>query len=96
MMDTPDEVTGPINLGNPGEFTIRQLAEQVLDLTGSKSKLEHRPLPQDDPQQRQPNIDKARETLGWEPTVPLKQGLKKTIAYFDELLRETAPVHPPR
>ncbi len=82
LMATPDEVTGPINLGNPGEFTIRELAETVIRMTGSKSELVFEALPQDDPMQRQPNIDKARETLGWEPTIPLEQGLEKTIAYF--------------
>jgi UDP-glucuronate decarboxylase len=96
LMGTGDEVTGPINLGNPGEFTIRQLAEKVIALTGSKSKLEYRPLPQDDPQQRQPNIEKAKAVLGWEPTIALEAGLKKTIAYFDELLRENVDIHPAR
>lgn len=86
LMDTPDEVTGPINLGNPGEFTIRALAEKVVELTGTGSKIEYRPLPQDDPQQRQPDITKARKILGWEPTVQLEEGLRRTIAYFDELL----------
>ena len=86
LMDSPDAVTGPVNLGNPVEFTIRQLAEQVLALTGSKSKLEFRPLPADDPKQRQPDISRAKGTLGWEPKVPLEEGLKKTIAYFDDLL----------
>jgi UDP-glucuronate decarboxylase len=86
LMDSPDHITGPINIGNPGEFTIRQLAEQVIDLTGSKSKLVFMPLPQDDPKQRQPNIDKAREILGWEPKVQLRDGLTKTIAYFDGML----------
>lgn len=86
LMDTSDEVTGPINLGNPGEFTIRALAEKVVELTGSGSKIEYRPLPQDDPQQRQPDITKARSILGWEPTVQLEEGLCRTIAYFDELL----------
>jgi len=86
LMDSPDTVTGPINLGNPVEFTIRQLAEQVIALTGSKSKLEFRPLPADDPKQRQPDISRAKNTLGWEPKVPLEEGLKKTIAYFDDLL----------
>lgn len=86
LMDTSDEVTGPINLGNPGEFTIRALAEKVVELTGSGSKIEYRPLPQDDPQQRQPDITKARSILGWEPTVQLEEGLRRTIAYFDELL----------
>jgi UDP-glucuronate decarboxylase len=86
LMDSPDDITGPINLGNPGEFTIRQLAELVLEMTGSRSKLEFRPLPQDDPTQRRPDIGKARELLGWEPTIPLRQGLERTIAYFDQLL----------
>ncbi|WP_291201350.1 UDP-glucuronic acid decarboxylase family protein [Hyphomonas sp.] len=86
LMDSPDHITGPINIGNPGEFTIRQLAEQVIDLTGSKSKLVFLPLPQDDPKQRQPNIDKAREILGWEPKVQLRDGLTKTITYFDAML----------
>jgi UDP-glucuronate decarboxylase len=86
LMDSADHITGPINIGNPGEFTIRQLAEQVIDLTGSKSKLVFMPLPQDDPKQRQPNIEKAREILGWEPKVQLRDGLTKTIAYFDGML----------
>ena len=86
LMNTADEVTGPINLGNPGEFTIRQLAETVIELTGAKSNLVHRPLPSDDPKQRQPDITRARETLDWEPTIVLRDGLKRTIAYFDDLL----------
>jgi len=86
LMDTGDDITGPINIGNPGEFTIRQLAEQVIDLTGSKSKLVFMPLPQDDPKQRKPNIGKAREILGWEPEVQLRDGLTRTIAYFDGML----------
>lgn len=86
LMDSPDTVMGPINLGNPVEFTIRQLAEQVIALTGSKSKMEFCPLPADDPKQRQPDISRARSALGWEPKVPLEDGLKKTIAYFDDLL----------
>lgn len=88
LMETPDSVTGPINIGNPGEFTIRQLAENVIDLTGSKSKLVFRPLPQDDPKQRQPDITKARDILKWEPSVELRDGLSKTIAYFDALLAD--------
>jgi UDP-glucuronate decarboxylase len=87
LMDTPDDITGPINLGNPNEFTIRQLAEQVIDLTGSSSVIVERPLPQDDPTQRQPNIDLARETLDWTPKVQLREGLTKTIEYFDALLK---------
>ena len=77
---------GPINLGNPNEFTIRQLAELVIELTGSSSTLVNRPLPADDPLQRQPDISLAKEKLGWQPAVPLKEGLRHTIAYFDELL----------
>ncbi len=95
LMDSPDAVTGPINLGNPHEFTIRQLAERVIALTGAKSKLVKRPLPADDPMQRKPNIDKAKSILNWEPTIQLDDGLKKTIAYFDDLLRRNigpAPV----
>jgi UDP-glucuronate decarboxylase len=88
LMDSDDAVTGPINLGNPGEFTIRELAEKVLAETGSKSKIEYRPLPSDDPRQRQPDITKAREILGWRPTTDLDAGLRKTIAYFDALLSE--------
>ena len=83
-------MTGPINLGNPGEFTILQLAEQVLALTGSSSEIVHRPLPEDDPMQRRPDITKAKALLDWEPTIPLEQGLVKTIAYFDRLLGEAA------
>jgi len=82
-------VTGPINLGNPGEFTIRQLAEQVIELTGSTSKLTHLPLPQDDPQKRKPDITRANQTLNWQPEVALQDGLVKTIAYFDNLLKST-------
>ena len=87
LMATPDDITGPINLGNPGEFTIRQLAEQVIDLTGSSSKLVHLPLPQDDPKQRRPDITRAAEVLDWTPAIPLRDGLIRTIAYFDELLK---------
>ncbi|QEX14772.1 dTDP-glucose 4,6-dehydratase [Hypericibacter terrae] len=86
LMAAPDELTGPVNLGNPGEFTIRQLAEMVIEQTGSKSKLVFHPLPADDPQQRRPDITLAQQKLGWQPTVPLKEGLTKTIAYFDGLL----------
>ena len=87
LMDSDESITGPINLGNPGEFTMRELAEQVLALTGSKSRLEFRPLPADDPRQRQPDISQAKEKLGWQPSVPLKDGLQKTIEYFDQLLK---------
>ncbi len=86
LMETPDAVTGPVNLGNPGEFTILELAEQVLALIGSSSKLRFEPLPQDDPRQRKPDIDLARRLLGWEPTVPLADGLKRTVPYFEGLL----------
>tara|TARA_R110001599_G_scaffold7116_1_gene35090 strand:- start:54 stop:1007 length:954 start_codon:yes stop_codon:yes gene_type:complete len=87
LMGTGPEFVGPVNIGNPGEFTIRQLAERVIDLTGSKSQLVHHPLPQDDPKQRQPDITMARDKLGWEPTVKLDEGLKPTIAYFEEEIR---------
>jgi UDP-glucuronate decarboxylase len=86
-MNTPDEVVGPINLGNPVEFTIKQLAEMVVELVGSKSRLIHAPLPSDDPKQRQPDITLACEILAWEPKVALREGLAKTVVYFDELLR---------
>jgi UDP-glucuronate decarboxylase len=82
LMDTGDDVTGPINVGNPDEFTMIELAENVLRLTGSKSKLVKMPLPADDPRQRQPDITRAKKTLGWEPKVKLEDGLKETIAYF--------------
>ena len=88
LMNTSDDVTGPINLGNPNEFTIKELAQLVIDLTGAKSKLIHEPLPQDDPKQRQPDISLARNTLGWEPTIALRDGLVKTIAYFESMLNE--------
>ena len=88
LMQSGDEVVGPINIGNPVEFSMLQLAENVLALTGSKSRIAHRPLPQDDPKQRQPDISKAQSLLGWQPATPLKEGLKKTIAYFEALLRE--------
>ena len=86
MMNTDDSITGPINLGNPNEFTIKQLAELVIELTGSKSKIVYQPAAQDDPQQRQPIIDKAQQVLGWQPTVQLREGLAKTIEYFRELV----------
>ncbi|MBX9635805.1 MAG: NAD-dependent epimerase/dehydratase family protein, partial [Magnetospirillum sp.] len=86
LMGTGDEITGPINLGNPSEFTMRELAEMVLEITGSRSKLIHMPLPQDDPKQRQPDITLARKHLEWAPTVPLREGIKATVAYFEELL----------
>lgn len=86
LMGTGDDVTGPINLGNPGEFTMIELAQAVIRLTGSKSQLVHKPLPSDDPRQRKPNIDKAQKILGWEPKVQLEEGLTHTIAYFDKVL----------
>ncbi len=86
LMDSPADVTGPINLGNPGEFTIRELAELTIELTGSSSKLVFRPLPTDDPKQRQPDIARARGQLDWQPAIPLREGLQRTIAYFDLLL----------
>ncbi len=88
MMATGNDVTGPVNIGNPGEFTILQLAEMVIELTGSKSKIVKRPLPADDPRQRKPDISKAKALLGWEPSTPLRDGLTKTIAYFDQLLKD--------
>jgi UDP-glucuronate decarboxylase len=86
LMDSAPEITGPINLGNPTEFTMQQLAETILDLTGSTSRIIHETLPIDDPKQRQPDITLAREQLGWEPTTDLKAGLMQTIAYFEQLL----------
>ena len=88
LMNTPDEFTGPVNLGNPNEFTIRELAEHVIAITGSASTIVQRPLPQDDPMQRQPNITLAREALDWEPKIQLKEGLTRTIEYFDGLLSQ--------
>ncbi|MBN9563440.1 MAG: SDR family oxidoreductase [Alphaproteobacteria bacterium] len=88
MMRSDEDVTGPMNLGNPHEIPVRALAERIVSLTGSHSKIMHRPLPQDDPLQRCPDIARAREVLGWEPTVQLDRGLQHTIAYFDTLLTE--------
>ena len=88
LMDTPQEVTGPVNIGNPNEFTMKQLAQTIIELTGSRSAIEYRPLPADDPTQRQPDITLARDLLDWEPKVQLTEGLTQTIAYFDELLRQ--------
>ena len=88
LMNSDVEVTGPINLGNPDEFTIKDLAEQVIELSGSRSRIRYDPLPVDDPQQRQPDISKAKELLGWHPSVRLEEGLKLTIKYFDELLKD--------
>jgi UDP-glucuronate decarboxylase len=88
LMATPDGFSGPVNLGNPGEFTMLELAENVLRLTGSKSKLVFHPLPEDDPKQRQPNIELAKDKLGWTPKVTLEDGLKETIAYFRHTLNK--------
>jgi len=92
LMGSPDDLTGPINLGNPGEFTMRELAQTILDLTGSRSPFLHEPLPQDDPRQRQPDISLAKHHLDWEPKIALRDGLKPTIAYFDALLSRQPPV----
>ena len=86
MMETPEGFTGPVNVGNPGEFTMLELAEMVIALTGSKSRLEFQPLPQDDPRQRKPDISLASEKLGWQPKVPLEEGIRRTIEYFKQLL----------
>ena len=88
-MMNQDKIIGPVNIGNPGEFTMLELAKEVLDLTGSKSKIVYKPLPGDDPKMRRPNIELAKSALGWEPTIPLRQGLEKTIVYFDKLLKES-------
>ena len=89
LMNTPDEVTGPMNLGNPVEFTIRQLAELVFELVGTKPRLVFKPLPSDDPRQRQPDITLAKEALAWEPKIALRDGLIRTIVYFDALLNNS-------
>jgi len=86
MMDSPDDMVGPVNIGNPHEITVRELAERVIGMTGSASRIVFRPLPADDPMQRCPNIGIAKDRLGWEPQVPLEAGLARTIAYFDRLL----------
>ena len=88
FMDTKPDETGPLNLGNPTEFTIIELAQMVIELTGSRSRIVHRPLPENDPRQRQPDISRATELLDWRPRMPLKQGLTRTIAYFNELLAD--------
>jgi len=85
MMNGPDTFIGPVNIGNPVEFTMLELAQQVIELSGSKSKIVHKPLPADDPTQRQPDITLAKKHLGWEPTVPLRDGLKKTIDWFKSI-----------
>ena len=88
LMASDDSFTGPVNLGNPVEFTIKELAEKIIEMTGSKSELSLNPLPQDDPKQRQPSIELAKKELGWEPKIKLEEGLKTTIAYFDSLIKE--------
>jgi UDP-glucuronate decarboxylase len=90
LMGTGDDVTGPINLGNPEEHTIREIAAMIIDLTNSKSAIVRRPLPEDDPRQRRPDISQANSVLGWQPRTTLEDGLRKTIAYFDALLRNRA------
>jgi len=87
LMNTPSDFSGPVNLGNPGEFTVGELAEKIIDLAGSKSKLSYHPLPDDDPVQRRPDISLASTALDWQPTVSLEDGLKKTISYFKEFIR---------
>jgi UDP-glucuronate decarboxylase len=88
LMDSPDGVTGPINIGNPSEFTIRELAEKVIVLTGSSSELIFKDLPEDDPKQRQPDISKAKDLLDWEPNIELEEGLGRTIVYFCDRLAD--------
>ncbi|HZT88157.1 MAG TPA: NAD-dependent epimerase/dehydratase family protein, partial [Stellaceae bacterium] len=95
LMAAPDDITGPMNLGNPVETPVAELAHLVVELTGSRSKIVHRPLPVDDPIQRCPDIAQARAILAWEPRVPLKSGLKRTIAYFDKLLSERGELKEP-
>jgi UDP-glucuronate decarboxylase len=87
-MNSADDVTGPINIGNPKEFTILELASLVIELIGSRSRVVHRPRPQDDPRQRRPDISKANDLLKWAPETQLREGLMKTIAYFDDLLKD--------
>jgi UDP-glucuronate decarboxylase len=94
FMDSPDEFTGPVNLGNPGEFTIRALAEKIIELTGSRSRLTSKPLPSDDPMQRCPDIGLARQKLGWQPRTSLEDGLRRTIPYFEALLRRRGELSP--
>ncbi len=94
MMGAPDDITGPINIGNPNEFTILELAKQVIELTGSRSEIVYRPLPQDDPTQRQPIIEKATRILQWTPRTQLREGLLKTIAYFETIIERPAAPTP--
>ncbi len=95
-MNTGDDFNGPVNLGNPDEFTILELAEKIIGLTGSRSELVFKPLPADDPRQRRPDITLATQVLGWSPETDLRQGLEKTISYFDALLSEIPPESLPR
>ena len=95
LMDSPDEFTGPVNIGNPGELSVLELAEKIIDLTSSSSKLNFKPLPTDDPAQRQPDIGLARKTLEWSPDIALDDGLRKTIPYFEKLLRAIGADHQP-
>jgi UDP-glucuronate decarboxylase len=88
LMDTSPDITGPVNVGNPAEFTVMELAQMTVSLIGSRSKIAHRPLPENDPKQRQPDISLAQQLLGWRPRIPLKEGLAKTIAYFEHLLSD--------
>jgi UDP-glucuronate decarboxylase len=88
LMSTEDSVTGPINIGNPTEFTILELGSLIIEMTGSRSRIVHRPLPENDPRQRRPDISRAQELLSWVPTTPLKEGLIRTIAYFEQLLMQ--------
>ena len=90
IMDTPADITGPINVGNPNEFTIIELARMVVDMVGSRSQIVHRPLPENDPKQRQPDISLAQELLGWKPRIALEEGLRKTVNYFERLLSDEA------
>ena len=94
LMNKPEHFTGPVNIGNPNEFTIKQLAERVIDITGSSSKIIYKPLPHDDPQQRQPNINLAKSNLDWRPSVQLDEGLSKTISYFESVLAERSSSSP--
>ncbi len=96
LMHAPDDVNGPVNLGNPNEFTVHQLAEQILAMTGSASHIEYRPLPQDDPRQRQPDISLALSALNWRPKVSLQSGLERTIAYFRQALKDSSKGNPSR
>ena len=89
MMNNRDDFVGPVNLGNPKELSILELAKKIIELTGSKSKIIYRPLPEDDPKQRQPNIELAKKELKWEPQIQINQGLKKTISFFKNLLKNT-------